>query len=808
MCFKNCRFNQIFVAFAVTLLFTNLLLAEQETSSHSSPARSQATVSTSTSASAKQSSKKTSAAGVSSAKKKTTKKTTTNPTKKTSTNKLSAAAVRKAKAAKAAEAARLLRMHRTFVASSDLKPRAQQLLDTHSKPGYSAVERYARKHANDSAGSLAWLVLGIARSSDTGNQSAKAISAFKNAKPHAGELGDYVDYLLAAVYRNNRQSKDVILVLDGFAKRYPDSVFVRDAAFMQASALLSANSFEEAIDVLEPVRKPIRADIELAIGKAYAANGDTAKALESFHGIYYEMPLSAEADEAGARLRQLAPNDPYASPAVRKARADVLAKGKWYSQAIAEYQKLMNEGGPESVASVQVALAHALYKSGRVSDARSLLAGLAILENEIEANAERFFLMAEIARQDNDDASQQAFIDSMEKSAPQSGWLQEALLSAGNKFLLRNELEKSIAQYDELARRFPTGKHAASSHWKAAWLNYRLGNAAEAKRRFEEQLELYPASAEVPNALYWRGRLAEDEHDLAGARAYYLKLSDHFRNYYYATLARERLSVIKTNDFTDDPVLARLSDPSALTRVLDVADEDNLRLQKSRLLANAALYDYAIRELQSAASEDAHPWATGEIARLQVEQGRPNAALETMKRALPAYFAVDIATIPRPFLEILFPRPYWSDVKSYAAANQLDPYLMASLIRQESEFNPSAISSANAYGLMQLLPSVGKKLAHEVKLRGYSTATLLQPGANIRLGTRYFREVLDENGGAVEYALAAYNAGSNRVSDWRAQGKYRDTQEFVESIPFTETREYVQAIMRNMDVYRKLYGAR
>jgi peptidoglycan lytic transglycosylase len=736
-----------------------------------------------------------------------TEKTAT-PKKKGAPKKLtvkqSAAAARKAKAA---EAARLKRMHRAFVVSADLKPMAQQLLETHSGAGYAAVERYARKHTTDTAGSLAWLVLGLAHSSDSGNQSAKAISAFKNAKPHAGELGDYVDYFLASVYRNNRSEKDVILALDGFGKRYPDSVFLRDAALMQANALLSTRAFEEAIDVLEGVRKPVRSDIELALGKAYAGNGDNAKALESFHKIYYEMPLSPEADEAGAQLHQLAPDDAYATRAVRKARADLLAKGKWYSQAIAEYQKLINEAGADSSASIQVALAHAEYKSGRIADVRTLLSALAIPQNEIDANAQRLYLLAEIARQDSDDASQQAFIDSMKQSAPQSGWLQEALLSAANKFLLRNELDKSIAQFDGVVERFPKGKHAASAHWKAAWLNYRLGNMAEAKRRFEEHIELYPTSPEVPNALYWRARLAEDDNEIGRARAYYLKLTDRFRNYYYANLARERLQALKTADPTEDPLLAKLGASTAPAQILEVSDDvANLRLQKSRLLTNAALYDYAIRELQAAASDPANNWTAGEIARLQIEQGKPYVAIETLKRALPAYFAVDMDSIPRPFLEILFPRPYWNDLKIHAAANKLDPYLMASLIRQESEFNPAAVSPANAYGLMQLLPSVGKQLAHEVKLRHFSTAMLLQPEANIKLGTRYFREVLDENGGTVEYALAAYNAGANRVTDWRSHGKYRDTQEFVESIPFTETREYVQAIMRNMDVYRKLYG--
>jgi soluble lytic murein transglycosylase len=155
---------------------------------------------------------------------------------------------------------------------------------------------------------------------------------------------------------------------------------------------------------------------------------------------------------------------------------------------------------------------------------------------------------------------------------------------------------------------------------------------------------------------------------------------------------------------------------------------------------------------------------------------------------------------------VLFPKAYWDALKTYSNQNELDPYLVASLIRQESEFNPGAISHANAYGLMQLLPSVGKRVAKEVNLRSFSTSKLLDPTANIQLGTRYFRQMIEDNGGKVEYALAAYNAGNHRVVQWLADGTYRDVPEFVESIPFTETREYVQAIVRNVSVYKRLYG--
>ena len=123
-----------------------------------------------------------------------------------------------------------------------------------------------------------------------------------------------------------------------------------------------------------------------------------------------------------------------------------------------------------------------------------------------------------------------------------------------------------------------------------------------------------------------------------------------------------------------------------------------------------------------------------------------------------------------------------------------------------SEFNPEAISHANAFGLMQVLPSTGRKLARSMKVHGFSNQQLLVPNFNLQLGTRYFRELVDHFNGHVEYALAAYNAGSDRVESWLANGKYRDATEFVESIPFSETREYVQAILRNATVYKRLYG--
>jgi soluble lytic murein transglycosylase len=229
---------------------------------------------------------------------------------------------------------------------------------------------------------------------------------------------------------------------------------------------------------------------------------------------------------------------------------------------------------------------------------------------------------------------------------------------------------------------------------------------------------------------------------------------------------------------------------------------DSPHLAKARLLANAGLNEYIAEEIK--ADPDSDLWSALAEAQIYANYGETYRALRALKRALPYATTASIDSIPLAYWHILYPEPYWDTIRAESAKNNLDPYMVASLIRQESEFDPSVISYANAYGLMQLLPSVGKAMAREEGLSHFQTFQLLDPEINIRLGTRYLRQMLDHFGGVEEYALAAYNAGDNRVTDWQSAGPYQGLDEFVESIPFTQTREYVEAIERNQETYKAI----
>ena len=700
---------------------------------------------------------------------------------------------------------RVRRITRAFVASTDLKPMARQLLQDRTRAAYNGVEAYARRHAGTDEAALAWLAIGYARILD--HDYAKAAPALKRAQPRAGELADYVDYFLAMAYGAQGDSAGVVKALNKFDSNYPDSLFAVDAAVIYANALVAQNQPQQAIAALQPHRQPVRSDVELALGRACIAAGQTAQGADILHRLYYAMPLAPEADAANIDLGKLPPAAvPLASFDERKMRANTLLTARHYDDAAREYQALLPAAPPNEKPAIQLDLGLALHHSGNDRDAKAMLQSIPGASTEV--NAERIFELMEIARAADDTGQIQQLASQLRQQAPASVWFDRGLLLAGNACLLKRDYDKAIDFYRELDQRFPESPRAHYAHWKAAWLSLRQNRTDEAKKEIEEQISRYPGSPEVPAALYWRARIAEQENDLGKARAYYQKITDRFSSYYYAGLARARMKQIGAGgDPPPDPLLEKIP-PATLPPSLGEQDEpaDDVRIEKALLLQNGGFVSFAVRELQAAAApQGPATWATNKIVDLYQDAGQYNLAIEMVKHIAPDYFSYELSAMPRSYWQALFPRPYWTELKKDALRNRLDPFLVAALIRQESEFNPGAVSHANAWGLMQLLPHVGRTLARQQRVRHFSTTLLLVPNINLQLGTRYFRELLDHYNGNLEYALAAYNAGSDRVQDWVANGNFKDAPEFVESIPFTETREYVQAIVRNAAVYRQLY---
>ncbi len=706
---------------------------------------------------------------------------------------------------------RSIRLTSAFVASAQLRPMAQQLAATRSPAAYAGVQNYAAAHPGEGA-AAAYLALGHAYVLD--HRYSEATAMFHRADASGQALDDYADYLGAQASLQANHPADAYKLLDHFADRHPDSIFVATAPILLANAYLQSNDPAGALRVLEPLlATPIagHADFRYILGHAYQLSGNSGQASAVYRKLYTQLPLSYEATQARSQLQAM--NLPL-TPAERKLHADQLFNAKRYAEAGDEYHEIAQMNGKNGGG-----LSNADLDALRIYEAVCDLKLKHLSKRDVEklpntgddSAALKLYMLAEISRNEDDRTAHDAILTEIVKRFPQSRWLEEALYSGGNMYLLKHDAQQAIYHYTTLVMLFPNSTYAPSAHWRAAWMNYRIRNYSEAARLMDEQIQRYNGGIEVPSALYWRARILEDEeHNFAQAANYYQALSATYVNYYYAILARQRLKVLASQPATlpavaPAPALAGVH-PAEVPGLSDELPENDPHLIKARLLANASLNEYIGPEIQAA--PDSAEWGALAQAEIYASFGEYTRALQSMKHSGISYFALPMAQVPEVYWHLLFPRPFWPDLVADSERNNLDPYLVASLIRQESEFNAGAVSRANAYGLMQLLPSVGKAAARKDGVKHFTPTALLNPSTNLELGTTNLKQVLDRFGNQPEYALAAYNAGDVPIRQWLSSNDYKDVPEFVESIPYTETREYVQAILRNREMYRALYPLR
>jgi len=731
---------------------------------------------------------------------KTVEKPATKTTKPAPTGKKTKKSRRQA--SKTVRRARAARIKLAFVASTELRPMAQQLATLRTPAAYAGVTKYAQQHTGEAA-AAAYLALGHAYWLD--KRYGEAITDLRLARKAGEELADYADFLGARANHEAGNEEAAEALLKGFSAHYPDSIFVDQAPELEANTLLALKDAAGAQRVLAAAAgtdAANRSGYQLAAGQVAFMLGREQEAAGIFKRLLLAHPLGSDAEVARAKLTSLGAETSLTTAELRSL-GDAYYNAGRYEAAGEQYRALVRrsslDAGSRNGFSVAAAACDLKLKHLTRAEAEALA------DTNDENGARRLYLLMELARNRDALDDQKRIVAEMESRFPQSQWLAEALFSSGNMYLLRRDYGPAVQYYSTLATRFPSAKNSAAAHWRAGWLSYRQGLYADAARLFDEQIRLYPEAKETVSALYWRGRLYEtQDHRPERAAANYRAIVRAYQHYFYAQMSRQRLAKLgDAPPAAAEPQLDRFQAPPVPV-LMESFPIDSPHLAKARLLANAGLNDYIAQEI--AADPDSASWSALAEAQIYASYGETFRAMRSLKKALPYASTASIQSIPLAYWKILFPEPYWETIKAESAKNNLDPYLVASLIRQESEFNPSVISPANAYGLMQMLPSVGKSLAREEGMSNFQTFQLLDPATNIRLGTRYLRKTLDHFGGVTEYALAAYNAGDSRVVDWQTAGPYQGIDEFVESIPFTETREYVQAILRNIETYKSVYA--
>jgi soluble lytic murein transglycosylase len=632
-------------------------------------------------------------------------------------------------------------------------------------------------------------------------------------------LADYEAYYLASSLQITGDYDGALRVLSAAgAKAGPDSPLAGKISLLHARVLLDkrdADSSSKALNILQADYKVLpEPEGDFALGLAYEALNEKPQAALAYEKVYYGSPntdLAAQAWNAMERLHaDLGKDFPTGSARQKLDRCARWLDAKEYKHAREEYASLAEylDGSEKEEARVGIGVAD--YLKGESRAAFRYLKELSISDPDV--SAERLYYLIETARQIDDEAELNKALEDLNQHHAQSNWRLKGLIAAGNHYFADNAREKYSAIYHTALEAFPGRPDLALAHWRVAWDAY-LGDKPERVPLLRDQIEQYPADSHANTALYFLGRIAEADGKYAEARAWYDRASVRFPHYFYGVLSRQRVQDDKKLSAVvpDDTVKQWLDEINWPTH-RDVSDSTpnsatRQRLERIRLLLAAGLPDIAESEGRfGAKSNGEQPQLLAlELARTAAS---PFKALRIMKSLTGDYLAVPLDSAPPKFWQALFPLPYKDDLFRNARAHDLDPYYVAGLIRQESEFNPAAKSPARAYGLMQLLPSTGRLMGRQTGTRGVSASTLMNPLTNLRLGTEYLRTELDHWGGDWYQTLAAYNAGPTHVREWLMWGTFREPSEFVESIPFGETRDYVQAVLRNAELYREIYSGK
>jgi soluble lytic murein transglycosylase len=676
----------------------------------------------------------------------------------------------------------------------------------------AALESYAAAHARDNTGSLARLALGIAAYEQ--KDYSAAIAALQPIESKLNRIADYAAYYLAAA----RVDSDDAAIAAGAARdlapaHAAPSPLSGKAWLVEARALKISDPAGAARLLRDRYAELPQPDGDLTLADCYQAANDLPNAADFDQRIYYEYVTGDAASRSAAALSALkdAMGAAYPAPLPEQMlrRADRLMELREYAAAGSEYQSMLNQLVGLERGQARVRMGAADFLSGNAGSACAYLRDLDLQEHlEVaapEAAAEREYYLGECARRLNNDDGMMAAIKDLAAKYPKSPWRLKAIVNAANRYLVVNRPEDYIPLYQAAYEDFPAAPVAALCHWKVTFHAY-LHGGRNAGDLLAEHLRDYSAHFTAGAALYFLGRNFEQQSDFAAARTAYQLLARTFENYYYAMRAHERLRSPEIAAVAKDSSaksaaqwLAGLKFP-APRPVPAEGPATTARIERSRLLRLAGLDDLADSELRFGARTDGQPALLA--MELAGAADAPHRAMRLMKSLTPDYLNLPVEDAPRKFWELLFPLPYRADLVRTARLRELDPFLLAGLIRQESEFNPEALSPANAYGLTQVRPVTGRQFARQAGIERFSIRALYQPAVNLKIGSFILRGMLDHNSGSLERTLASYNAGPNRVAEWHT---YREPAEFVESIPFTETRDYVQAVLRNAEMYRRLY---
>ena len=626
------------------------------------------------------------------------------------------------------------------------------------------------------------------------------------------KIGDYIMFLKGQSLAAGTNHRGAVSVFDELIATFPDSLLVKDAILLKAESFIELGEGAKAKAILEDAAQEYDLRALSLLARVCRMSNDRSGEINFLRRVFFYGGNSSDAKSAEKRLTELGESLAAANPEELIAKGDTALLQKNFTIAIQSYDEFLARFPSEVSTSINNKRISALLGAGRLSDASTAIRRLV---RGARGKEEFLYRLAVGHAKSGQWEAMRRVVTELQDEFPRGPFLVRALTESG--IAARDAKNKSEEQ--SLFRRaielFPDAVEVASAQFELAWLEHQAGNHQKSAEMLIEHLARYSDrdSTHRGRAGYWAARNSERAGRLETACTLYGALVFRYHANWYGSIGAQRLNALKNAGHcrqTSSPELNVVKAAENLKKITVTPERSGpvevLRSEKAEELAVIGMFDWSLKEISEAQrSAGNSPRVSLALARHHKMKGDNVTALLSLARSYPDYPQMFPEEMTPAEWEIFYPLTNWSEIKFWSDKRGLDPYKVAGLIRQESVFNPRARSSADAFGLMQLLLPTARQTARKYNpaFANLSIDELYQPATNIELGTAYMKDQL-ERYGRIEYMSAAYNAGPGRMTQWR-QTLPVEIDEFVEAVPFRETRGYIQGIIRNTEQYRRLY---
>lgn len=634
-------------------------------------------------------------------------------------------------------------------------------------------------------------------------------------------LKQYQAFYLVRAYRMAEACEKVIGLATDFENSFPDSLLLEEVLYEKAQCCRDCGQYAQAAETYQRLLERRgqgtgrlqKQGVALAYGDMLVGLGRTEEALAVYRGLREQWPRCPEDRTARARIEEIYSRLPHYKPTTAEdllGEADLLLAEGEEAKALSLYRTVVQKKPPSSLF-VQACCGQiqCLLRRGELEEADALARFLLGTYSEFYQTKTAALLVGKAYWARDKAQEARSILGLLEQPGTPPEVASQAFYIRGRTYLEEGRLGEAVWAFKQARSLYPDTVWGREALWYEGWAAYLARDyetaAAVLGQVLAEGYESSPSRSAM--AAYWRAKALEALGRWNESRSLYDEIIREHPESYYRVRAQARLA----GDRGLSPALSSFAaeppyefPPDFVAAPLECSD------QHLSDLLDVGLADEAVRLADHFKTQPSHPCkgasefikvyyracdypralttAQSELARLRRNGG---AASEELERGL---------------LVMSYPLLYWDLIRSHAQQAGLDPFLVAALVRQESHFSAASVSQAGAVGLMQLMPSTAAQVALKEGLPAMSPADLKDPQTNLRLGVRHLAELAAKWRYDWARVLAGYNAGPEAVRKWAARRPSAETDEFVESITFPETKDYVKKVLFNWSRYRELYS--